>query len=91
MGKAVSFENRDRLIQLGIAVAMMRRLKGLSQEALAEKAGISRTLLSNIEAPGMAYSFSMDVFFNLADALEVDPADLINAAVFPDKVLKGKK
>ncbi len=91
MGTAVSFENRDRLIQLGIAVAMVRRLKGLSQEALAEQAGISRTLLSNIEAPGMAYSFSLDVFFRLADALEVDPADLINAAVFPDKILKGKK
>ncbi len=91
MGASVSFQNRDRFIQLGIAIALFRRLKGLSQEALAEKAGISRTLLSNIEAPGMAYSFSLDVFFNLADALEIDPADLINAAVFPDKMLKGKK
>ncbi len=90
MGAAVSFQNRDRLIQLGITIAMLRRLRGLSQEALAEKAGISRTQLSNIEAPGMAYSFSLDAFFNLADALEVDPADLINAAALPDKLLKGK-
>ncbi len=91
MGKDVTFQNRDRFIQLGVAVAMLRRIKGLSQEALAEKAGISRTLLSYIEAPNMAYSFSLDVFFNLADALEVDPADLINAAVFPDKIIKNGK
>ncbi len=89
MGEA-SFRNRDRFIQLGITIAMLRRLKGMSQEALAEKAGISRGLLSFIEAPGMAHSFSLDVFFNLADALDVDPADLIGAAAFPDKLLKEK-
>ncbi len=91
MGMAVSFDNIDRMIQPGIAIAMLRKLKGLSQEALSEKAGISRTLLSNIEAPDPAYSFSVDVPFSLADALEVDPADLINAAVFHDKLLKSKK
>ncbi len=90
MGKEVSFQNRDRLIQLGISIAMLRRLKGMSQEALAEKAGVSRSLLSCIEAPGIAHSFSLDIFFNLADALEVDPADLIQAAAFPDKLLKSK-
>ncbi len=90
MGKEVSFQNRDRLIQLGISIAMLRRLKGMSQEALAEKAGVSRSLLSCIEAPGIAHSFSLDVFFNLADALEVDPADLIQAAAFPDRLLKSK-
>lgn len=36
----------------------------------------------------MANGFSMEAFYNIADALEVDPADLINAAVFPDSVLK---
>ncbi len=90
MGQNVDFKNRDRLIQLGIAISTIRRMRGMSQEQLAEQAGLSRAHLSNIEAPGMAYSFSLDVFFNIADALEVDPADLISAAVFPDKVLKTK-
>ncbi len=90
MGKSVSVQNHNRFIQLGITIAMTRKLKGLSQEALADKAGISRTQLSCIEAPGLAYSFSMDSFFNIADALEVDPADLISAAAFPDKLLKSK-
>ena len=40
MSKEVSFKNRDRFIQLGIAIAALRRFKGMSQEGLAEKAGI---------------------------------------------------
>ncbi len=90
MSKEVSFKNRDRFIQLGVAIAALRKLRGLSQEKLAEKAGISRALVSTIEAPGMAHAFSLEVFFDIADALEIDPADLINATVFPDKII-GKK
>jgi len=90
MSKDVSFKNRDRLIQLGIAIATLRKIRGMSQEKLAEEAGISRSLLSCIEAPGIAHSFSLDAFYNIADALNVDPADLINASVFPDQILKKK-
>ena len=87
MGKEVDYRNRDRFIQLGIAISTLRRIRGLSQEKLAEKANISRSLLSNIEAPNMAYGFSFDVFYNIADALEIAPEDLIKAAVFPDGVI----
>ena len=59
MSKNVSFRNRDRLIQLGIAIATLRKVRGMSQEKLAETAGISRSLLSCIEAPGIAHSFSL--------------------------------
>lgn len=90
MSKEVSFKNRDRFIQLGIAIASLRKLRGLSQEMLAEKAGISRSLVSAIEAPGIAHGFSLEVFFNIAEVLEIDPADLINASVFPDQILKRK-
>ncbi len=88
MRTEVGFKNRDRFIQLGIAIATLRKIRGMSQEKLAEKAGISRSLLSVIEAPGLAHSFSLEVFFDLADALDVDPADLINASVFPDQIIK---
>lgn len=67
MGKDISFKNHDRFIHLGIAIAALRKMRGMSQEQLAEKAGISRSLISAIEAPGLAKSFSLDVFFNLAD------------------------
>ncbi len=84
MSKEVSFKNRDRLIQLGIAISTLRRMRGLSQEQLADMAGISRSLISSIEAPSIAKPFSLEVFYNIADILEIDPADLINAAVFPN-------
>ena len=93
MSKEVSFKNHDRFIQLGIAVSTLRRMRGLSQEKLAEKAGISRSLLSVIEAPSIAKAFSLEVFYDLADALDVDPADLITATgpVFPDHIINKKK
>ncbi len=82
--------NRDRYINLGIAIAMLRKMRGFSQEQLAEKANVSRSHISSIEAPGIARPFSLEVFFNIADALEIDPADLISASVFPEKVFKIK-
>ncbi len=88
MGKEVDYKNRDRFIQLGIAISTLRRIRGLSQEKLAGKANISRSLLSNIEAPNMAYGFSLNVFYNIADALAIAPEDLIKASVFPDEVIK---
>lgn len=91
MSKEVAFKHRDRFIQIGVAIATLRRIRGYSQEKLAEKAGISRSLVSAIEAPGIANGFSLEVFFNIADALEIDPAELINASVFPDKVLSNTK
>ena len=87
----ISFRNRDRFIQLGIAIAALRKMRGMSQEQLAERANISRSHLSAIEAPDMVRAFSMDIFFNIADALEVDPADLINASLFPDRILNKDK
>lgn len=91
MSKDVEFKNRDRFIQLGIAIAALRKMRGMSQEELAYSANISRSHLSAIEAPGLVRPFSLEVFFNIADALEIDPADLINAAVFPDKILSNTK
>ena len=83
-----TLKNRDRFIQLGIVISAMRKLRGMSQEQLAEKANISRSHLSAIEAPNMVRAFSLDIFFNIADALDVDPSDLIKGKLFQDDVLK---
>ncbi len=91
MNKDVEFKNRDRFIQLGIAIAALRKMRGMSQEQLAEKSNVSRSHISAIEAPGIVRPFSLEVFFNLADALDVDPADLINASVFPDRLLNKNR
>ena len=90
MRKEVSFKNRDRFIQLGIAISSLRKVRGMSQEKLAEKANISRSLLSLIEAPNAAHSFSLEVLYDIADALDVTPADLINASLFSDNIINNK-
>ena len=90
MSRDVAFKNRDRFIQLGIAISAIRKMRGMSQEQLAEKANVSRSHISSIEAPGIVRPFSLEVFFNIADALEIAPEDLIKATVFPDQLLKKK-
>lgn len=90
MGKDVSFKNRDRLVQLGIAISTLRKIRGLSQEKLAEKANMSRGQLASIEAPNMAHNFTLEVFYNIADALDVTPEQLITASVLPDGIINKK-
>lgn len=91
MNHEKELKNRDRYVQLGIAIAALRKMRGMSQEQLAEKADVSRSHISSIEAPGIARPFSLEVFFNIADALEIDPTDLISASVFPDRIFSKKK
>ena len=64
MSKEIEFKNRDRFIQLGITIAMLRKMRGMSQEQLAEKAHCSRSHISSIEAPNIIRPFSLEVFFN---------------------------
>jgi len=63
--------------QLGLNISYYRKLRGLSQMDLAEKAHISRTHLSQIEAPNMTRkSFSISTLFDIAEALEIEVAKL---------------
>lgn len=87
MSNNVSMKNRDRFIQLGITIAALRKMRGMSQEQLAEKAGMSRSHLSSIEAPNIVRPFSLEILYNIADALGVDASDLLTASIFPDHIL----
>lgn len=63
---------------IGLTIAYYRKLKGLSQLQLAESAGISRTHISNIEAPNMPTSISLETLLDIADALEVPLSSLVD-------------
>ena len=54
-----------------------RAERGLSQEALADNAGIDRTYVSALERE--IYSVSLDTIEKLADALEIPPQELLAA------------
>ena len=70
MSKDVSPTNRDRFIELGIKIGALRKMRGMSQEQLAEKAKMSRSHLSSIEAPNTVRPFSVEVLFNVNFASE---------------------
>ncbi len=82
MVKEIQFKNRDRFVELGLTIAALRKMQGLSQEELADQAGISRSHLSSIEAPNICRPFSVEVLFNIADALSINAGDLLNSS-FP--------
>ena len=57
--------------QLGLTIAYYRKLRGLTQIQLAEYVNLSRTHISNLEAPNMPTSISLEKLFDIADILEV--------------------
>ena len=57
--------------KLGLKISYYRKLSGLTQENLAEKVNISRTHLSNIEAPNMTTPVSLEILFDIAEVLEI--------------------
>lgn len=77
------FDNAERYRDLGYAIAYYRKRKGITQEQLAEKVGISRQHMGAIEAPNMVRAISLDVLFNIATVLEIEPYVLLKFS--PDK------
>lgn len=73
----ISKQNEFKYIQLGLNIAYYRKLQGYTQEELAEAAGISRSHLSAIEAPNIIHNTSLEVLFNIANSLEIDPYKLL--------------
>lgn len=73
----ITFDNRDYYIEVGLNIAFYRKRAGMTQDALAEKAGLSRSHLSAIEAPNIIRPFSMEMLFNIARSLNVEPCKLL--------------
>ena len=75
-------KHNNKFIQLGLNISYYRKLCGFTQEDLAEMAGISRTHLSNIEAPKVEKSLSLEVLFDIADALGINTSKLFELRWF---------
>ncbi len=73
----ISFDNTQKYIELGYNIAYYRKHMGLTQEQLAERVGISRQHLGAIEAPKLCRAMSMELLFNLAQVLEIEPYKLL--------------
>lgn len=73
----ISMENRDKYIALGLNIAYYRKREGMTQDQLAEKAGLSRSYPGEIEAPNMITTLSLEALFNIAQALGIPASRLL--------------
>ena len=64
-------ERKKQYLQIGLNIAYYRKLKGLTQIDLAESVNLSRTHISNLEAPNMPTSISLEKLFDIADVLDI--------------------
>lgn len=69
----LGFDNSERYRDLGFAIAYYRKRKNLTQEQLADRVGISRQHMGAIEAPNMTRAISLEVVYNIATVLGIEP------------------
>ena len=67
----MDYKRMNELRLLGLTIAYYRRARGLTQMELAEMVHISRTHMSNIEAPNAKTSVSITLLMDIADALDI--------------------
>lgn len=73
----ISKENEFKYIQIGLNISYYRKLQGYTQEEFAELVGLSRSYISAVEAPNVVKNMSLEVLFNIAEALKIEPYKLL--------------
>lgn len=71
----------DPRVLFGLRLRELRRARGISQEALADDAGLDRTYVSSVERGHR--NISLLNIYRLAAVLDVEPADLLQRSVIP--------
>ena len=69
---------KDEFMAIGLKIGYLRRTRGLTQEQLAERAGISAGFLSQNEAPNISVGMSLATLFSIAEVLNVPPYKLLD-------------
>lgn len=59
--------------QIGLKIAYYRKLRGLTQEELAEQVGLTPAYIGHLEAPNISKALSLDTLFDIAAVLDVSP------------------
>ena len=65
-------------IKFGLKVQYYRKLRGMTQEAFADKIGKSWSYIAKIESPTRAFGVSMETLFVMADALDIPVSKLFD-------------
>ena len=62
---------QDKFRELGLKIAYYRKLRGMTQEQLAEAIGMSTVFISHVEAPNTDRTVSLGTLFAIAEVLDV--------------------
>lgn len=61
----------DKYREIGLKIAYFRKLRGLTQEELAEQAGLTPAFIGHLEAPNITKALSLDALFSIAAVLDI--------------------
>ena len=64
-------EFEQEYLQHGLKIAYYRKLRGLTQEELAERIDRSAAFVGHVEAPNIKKAISLDTLFAVAQALDI--------------------
>lgn len=73
----MKIEYKDDYLKMGLTIAYYRRLKGLTQEQLAKLVDTDTSVIGKLEAPNIPYAISLDMLFDVANALDVPAYKLL--------------
>ncbi len=63
----------NEYLQLGLKIAYYRKLRGMTQEQLAERIDRSPAFIGHVEAPNIRKAISLDTLFDIASVLDIPP------------------
>lgn len=61
----------NEYLQLGLKIAYYRKLRGLTQEELAERIDRTPAFIGHVEAPNISKAVSLDTLFDIAKVLNI--------------------
>lgn len=69
---------KQQFIKFGLNVQYYRKLRGMTQEAFADRIGKSWSFIAKIESPTQAFGVSMETLFQIADVLGIPVSKLFD-------------
>lgn len=69
----------EKYRQIGLKIAYYRKLRGYTQEELAEEVGLTPAFIGHLEAPNIIKALSLDTLFDIASALDIPPSKFLSS------------